>query len=67
MVTPADLAGLAADSGARMIAVSAEFIGAAREAAFLPTVREVVVAGETQGLGTLLVPVQAGPARGSAR
>jgi len=59
MVTPADLAGLAADSGARMIAVSAEFIGAAREAAFLPTVREVIVAGETQGLGTLLVPVQA--------
>jgi acyl-coenzyme A synthetase/AMP-(fatty) acid ligase len=54
MVTAADLATLAADSRARLIAVSAEFIAAARDAAELPSVREVVVAGETADLEPLL-------------
>jgi benzoate-CoA ligase family protein len=59
MVTPADLAALASDSRARLIAVSAEFTGAAGEAAVLPTVREVIVAGETGDLEPLLVPDRA--------
>jgi benzoate-CoA ligase family protein len=56
MVTAADLATLAADSRAALIAVSAEFTAAAGAAAALPSVREVVVGGETQDLEPLLVP-----------
>src|SRR5450755_4153268 len=59
MVTAADLATLAADSRCRLIAVSAEFIAAAQDAASLPSVREVVVAGETEDLEPLLVPSHA--------
>ena len=47
MVTAHDLATLAADSRARLLAVSAEFIAAAPAAAALPTVGEVVIEGET--------------------
>jgi benzoate-CoA ligase family protein len=63
MVTATDLATLAADSRARLIAVSAEFIAAAQDAADLPSVREVIVAGETSDLEALLVPERgrAGP------
>jgi benzoate-CoA ligase family protein len=63
MVTARDLATLAADSRARLLAISPEFIAAARDAAALPTVREVIVAGETEDLEPLLMPrrAQAGP------
>ena len=61
MVTAADLAGLAADSRARLIAVSAEFAGVAGEAAALPTVRELIVAGQTEDLTPLLASQQARP------
>jgi benzoate-CoA ligase family protein len=64
MVTAADLATLAADSRARLLAVSAEFIAAAPAAAALPTVREVVVDGETEDLSPLLGQDQP---RGGAR
>jgi benzoate-CoA ligase family protein len=50
MVTERDLATLAADSRARLLAVSAEFIAAAPAAAALPTVREVIVDGATDDL-----------------
>jgi benzoate-CoA ligase family protein len=56
MVTAQDLVTLATDSRARLIAVSPEFAGAAVDAAGLPGVREVVVAGETEDLEPLLVP-----------
>jgi benzoate-CoA ligase family protein len=59
MVTATDLATLATDSRARLIAVSGEFVAAARDAAVLPSVREVVVAGETKDLEPLLVPAHA--------
>ncbi len=59
MVTAGDLVTLATDSRARLIAVSPEFIGAATDAAGLPGVREVVVAGETEDLAPLLVPRRA--------
>jgi benzoate-CoA ligase family protein len=45
MVTAADLAGLAADSRARLLAVSAEFQQAAVSAVASPYLREVVVEG----------------------
>ena len=59
MATRADLATLARDSRARLLAVSAEFVPAAVDAAGLPTVREVVVCGETADLAPLLVPGRA--------
>src|SRR5215470_8836708 len=59
MATRADLATLARDSRARMLAVSAEFVPAAVDAAGLPTVREVVICGETADLAPLLVPDRA--------
>jgi benzoate-CoA ligase family protein len=63
MVTPADLVALATDSRSALIAVSAEFTAAAQDAAGLPMVREVVVAGQTGDLDPLLVPQRgrAGP------
>jgi benzoate-CoA ligase family protein len=65
MVTAADLAAVAADSRAVLIAVSSEFTGAAGRAAGLPSVREVVVAGETADLAPLLAGPGAGSGRGS--
>src|SRR3984957_4467560 len=59
MVTAKDLVTLAPDSRAALIAVSPEFTGAAADAAGLPGVREVVVAGETEDLAPLLVPRRA--------
>jgi benzoate-CoA ligase family protein len=59
MVTATDLATLATDSRAALIAISSEFIAAAQDAASLPSVREVVVAGETEDLEPLLVPSRA--------
>jgi benzoate-CoA ligase family protein len=59
MVTAADLATLATDSRARLIAISSEFVAAAQDVAGLPSVREVVVAGETEDLEPLLVPSRA--------
>ncbi|HEX3488175.1 MAG TPA: benzoate-CoA ligase family protein, partial [Streptosporangiaceae bacterium] len=59
MVTARDLVTLATDSRARLIAVSPEFAGAAVDAAGLPGVREVVVAGETEDLEPLLMPRRA--------
>ena len=59
MATRRDLAILARDSRARFLAVSAEFTGAAIDAAGLPGVREVVVSGETADLAPLLVPDRA--------
>jgi benzoate-CoA ligase family protein len=56
MVTAQDLQALAADSRARLLAVSAEFVAAAPAAAALPTVREVVVDGDTDDLKPLLSP-----------
>jgi benzoate-CoA ligase family protein len=56
MVTARDLATLATDSRARLVAVSAEFIAAAKDTAGLPSVRDVIVAGETADLEPLLVP-----------
>jgi benzoate-CoA ligase family protein len=64
MVTAQDLATLAADSRARLLAVSAEFSAAAPLAAALPTVREVIVDGETGDLKPLLGPDQPRGARG---
>ncbi len=64
MVTAGDLATMAADSRARLVAVSAEFIAAAPAAAALPTVREVIIDGETGDLAPLLGP---GQPRGGAR
>ncbi|HEU5420004.1 MAG TPA: benzoate-CoA ligase family protein [Streptosporangiaceae bacterium] len=63
MVTAADLATLAADSRPALLAVSAEFIAAAQDAAGRPAVREVVVAGTTEDLEPLLAPQRgrAGP------
>jgi benzoate-CoA ligase family protein len=45
MATAADLAGLTADCRARLVAVSPEFAAGAADAAGLPGVRDVVVAG----------------------
>jgi benzoate-CoA ligase family protein len=59
MATAKDLAVLARDSRARFLAVSAEFTGAAVDAAGLPGVHEVVVSGETADLAPLLIPEQA--------
>jgi benzoate-CoA ligase family protein len=59
MATRRDLATLARDSRARFLAVSAEFAGAAIDAAGLPTVREVVVSGQTADLAPLLIPERA--------
>jgi benzoate-CoA ligase family protein len=56
MVTAQDLQALAADSRARLLAVSAEFVAAAPAVAALPTVREVVVDGDTDDLKPLLGP-----------
>ena len=73
MVTAKDLVTLATDSRAALIAVSPEFTGAAADAAGLPGVREVVVAGETEDLAPLLVPrraqsgAQSGPGQDAAR
>jgi benzoate-CoA ligase family protein len=63
MVTARDLAALAADSRARLLAISPEFAAAAQDAADEPAVRELVVAGETEDLAPLLVPrrAQSGP------
>jgi len=63
MATRADLATLARDSRARLLAVSAEFVPAAVDAAGLPSVREVVVCGETADLAPLLVPDRAAAGR----
>jgi benzoate-CoA ligase family protein len=49
---------MAADSRARLLAVSAEFVAAAPAAAALPTVREVVVDGETSALEAVRTPPQ---------
>ena len=59
MVTARDLVTLATDCRAGLIAVSPEFTGAAADAAGLPGVREVVVAGETEDLEPLLLPRRA--------
>jgi benzoate-CoA ligase family protein len=59
MATARDLATLARDSRAPFLAVSSEFVAAAVDAAGLPVVREVVVAGETADLEPLLVPERA--------
>jgi benzoate-CoA ligase family protein len=64
MVTAQDLVTLATDSRAALIAVSPEFTGAATAAAGLPSVREVVVAGETGDLAPLLAP-RSGPQSGA--
>ena len=64
MATSSDLAGLAADSRARFLAVSSEFAGAAVDAAALPGLHEIVVAGQTADLAPLLGPAaQRTPAR----
>jgi benzoate-CoA ligase family protein len=59
MATATDLATLARDSKAAFLAVSSEFVAAAVDAAGLPGVREVIVAGETTDLEPLLVPQRA--------
>ena len=59
MATAADLASLASDSRARLLGVSAEFTAIAADAAALPGLREIVVAGETSDLEPLLVPARA--------
>ena len=59
MATAADLATLASDSRARLLGVSAEFTAIAADAAALPGLREIVVAGETSDLEPLLVPARA--------
>ncbi len=56
MATAADLAGLVRDSRARLLAVSAEFLPSARDAAGLPGLRDIVVAGDSDDLDPLLVP-----------
>jgi len=53
MATAADLVTLAADSKARLLAVSPEFAATAAAAAALPSVSEVVVAGESGDLRPL--------------
>jgi benzoate-CoA ligase family protein len=62
MATAADLATLASDSRARLLAVSAEFTALAADAAALPGLCDIVVAGQTSDLAPLL-----GPARARAR
>jgi len=59
MATAADLVTLASDSRARLLGVSAEFTAIAADAAALPGLREIVVAGETSDLEPLLVPARA--------
>ncbi len=59
MTTAADLATLAADSRARMLAVSAEFAAAAADAAAAGGLRDIVVAGQAGDLGSLLGPASA--------
>src|SRR6266581_7070001 len=59
MATAADLATLAADSRARMLAVSAEFAAAAADAAAAGGLRDIVVAGQAGDLGSLLGPASA--------
>jgi benzoate-CoA ligase family protein len=59
MATARDLAALASDSKARLLAVSAEFAAAAIDAAGASSVREVVISGETSDLAPLLVPARA--------
>ena len=53
MVTAQDLATLAADSRARLLAVSAEFVAATALAAVAPGVREVVVDGDDADLASV--------------
>ncbi len=59
MATAADLAALAADSRARLLAISGEFIVTASAAAGLASLHEVVVTGEIGDLEPLLVPSRA--------
>ncbi|MGO9080464.1 MAG: benzoate-CoA ligase family protein [Streptosporangiaceae bacterium] len=64
MATVADLAELARDSRAPLLAVSPEFIAAAPLAAALPGIRDVVVAGADRDLAPLLA--DGGPSSGLA-
>jgi benzoate-CoA ligase family protein len=63
MATAADLAAMAADSRARLLAVSSEFTATAAAAATLPGLRDIVVAGQTGDLAPLVQPsrARAGP------
>jgi benzoate-CoA ligase family protein len=59
MATAADLAAMAADSRARLLAVSSEFVATAVTAAARPGLRDIVVAGQTSDLAPLLGPASA--------